>query len=104
MLDTTAPEVDLLYLRYAATVLLGLESAAVQQHLLNILWETVFQSRIRRIYYLIEKIGRQPKDRMCVKDLSLNLTSTVEFVSIARHILVNVNISPDKFDGGLMVC
>ena len=94
-LQQKSPEIDFSYLESASKVLLSLKSVSVQQKLLNVLWETVFCSKLKKIHVIIEKVGRQPKDRLCIKDLSLSLDSTIHFVSIARHILVNVNISSD---------
>lgn len=95
VLESESPEVDITCLMSAAKVLLSVQSVLVQQNLLQVLWETVFSFKLKRIYGIIEKIGRQPKDRMCLKEISLSLKSTIDFVSIARHILVNTNIASE---------
>ena len=103
VLDEQSPDVDLEHLVSASKVLLSLKYVTVQQALFSVLWETVFCSKIKKMYALIEKIGRQPKDRLCVKELSLTLASAIDFVSVARHILVNVNISTDPSEDRFVV-
>ena len=103
VLEQQSPDVDVKHLISASKILLSLKSVSVQQTLLNVLWETVFCSKVKKIYALIEKVGRQPKDRLCVKELSLTLNAAIDFISIARHILVNVNISSDPSDDKFVV-
>lgn len=102
-LDEQSPEVDVKHLEFASKILLSLKSVSVQQTLLNVLWETVFCAKMKKIYHLIEKIGRQPKERLCVKELSLSLSSVINFVSICRHIMINVNISSESMDDRFVV-
>eukprot|EP00116_Pleurobrachia_bachei_P003986 sb/3464248/ len=92
-LDATAPSPDMSSLVSLSKVLLAVKSLSVQQSLLNVIWETVFRLKLNRIYSLVEKVGRQPKDRICQKEVGLDLESMALFVSIARHILTNINLS-----------
>ncbi|KAL5264871.1 hypothetical protein ACHWQZ_G005824 [Mnemiopsis leidyi] len=103
VLEQQSPDVDIKHLISVSKILLSLKSVSVQQILLNVLWETVFCTKIKKIYALIEKVGRQPKDRLCVKELSLTLNAAIAFISIARHILVNVNISSDPNEENFVV-
>ena len=98
VLETCNPDTDtsIVHLVSATKLVLSLKSTDVQHSLVHVLWETVFASKFKKLYLLVEKIGRQPKDRQCVKDLGINLSTITNFVSIARFLLVNINISKNS--------
>ena len=52
----------------------------VKQNLGTLLWHTYLRSRISTLTYLIEKIGKIPKDRLCYKELRLNEKDLMDFL------------------------
>ena len=96
--EDPSAEVSVKSLISAIQIVLSVKSAPLQQCLLSVLWNKVFCQRIKKIYLVLEKVGRQPKDRVCQKDIGLSLDVIMQFISAARYLLNNVSLSDDKED------
>ena len=97
------PKSDVDSLLTACNIILSLKSVKVIQSLVYVLWETVFSAKLKAIFAMVEKVGRQPKDRICLKETDLSLNCIMRFISVARYLLLNVTISSDDNNDDLNI-
>jgi len=59
------------------------------------IWNTYLLKKVSALVSLVEKVGKTPKDRLCVKEVGMDTATTAEFMTVVcdyMEIFLQVNI------------
>ncbi|XP_072040283.1 rab3 GTPase-activating protein non-catalytic subunit-like [Amphiura filiformis] len=65
----------------------GIRNAVLRHGVASMVWHTFIIKRVSSTAYLMEKVGKAPKDRLCRRDVGLSETALLKFLELTCELL-----------------
>ncbi|XP_077997216.1 rab3 GTPase-activating protein non-catalytic subunit-like [Glandiceps talaboti] len=78
------------YLQQSLVHLNYIRNAVIQHGIASMMWHTFVVKKVSGTAYLMEKVGKAPKDRLCRRDTGLSDTALTEFMGIVCELLLKI--------------
>lgn len=77
-------------LEQALAYLRCIQNAALQHGVAAMLWQMFIVKKVSSASFLMEKVGKTPKERLCQKDIGLGEESLKDFVGLSVELLITI--------------
>lgn len=87
------------YLQSSLDYLNAIQNAVLRQGLGSMLWQMFIVKRLSTAAYLLEKVGKPPKERLCRKEIGMSDKVLVHFIGLVNYllgILMKANCEADE--------
>ncbi|XP_077866287.1 rab3 GTPase-activating protein non-catalytic subunit-like, partial [Saccoglossus kowalevskii] len=78
------------YLQEALLHLNSIKNTVLQHGIAYMMWHTFLVKKVSSAAYLMEKVGKAPKDRLCRRDIGLSETALPKFMDIVCDLISKI--------------